>query len=52
MIGWIVCALCAATALAAYIAIAIRVCKLTQTIMARATELALLKSGHELEGKI
>lgn len=47
-IGWIFCALCAAT----WIAIAIRVRKLTQTRMARATELALLKSGYELEGKI
>jgi hypothetical protein len=26
--------------------------KLTQARMARATELALLKSGHELEGRI
>jgi hypothetical protein len=54
-IGWIFCALCAATWLAIDIAIAIRVCrvcKLTQTRMARATELALLKSGYELEGKI
>ena len=50
-IGWIFCALCAAT----WIAIAIRVRrvrKLTQARMACATELALLKSGYELEGKI
>lgn len=55
MIGWIVwigCALWAAAWLAIYIAIAIRVRKLTQARMARATELALLKSGYELEGKI
>ncbi len=51
-IGWIVCALCAATWLAAYIAIAIKVHKLMRLQLARATELALLKSGHELEGKI
>lgn len=51
-IGWIVCALCAATWIAINIAIAIRVRKLTQARMARATELALLKSGYELEGKI
>lgn len=52
MIGWIVCALCAATWLAIYIAIAIRVRKLMKLELARATELALLKSGYDLEGKI
>jgi len=50
-IFWIVCALCAATWLAIGIRVR-RVRKLTQARMARATELALLKSGHELEGKI
>jgi hypothetical protein len=52
MIGWIGWIVCAATWLAIGIAIAIRVRKLTQARMARATELALLKSGYELEGKI
>lgn len=55
MIGWIVwigCALWAAAWLAIYIAIAIRVRKLMKLELARATELALLKSGYELEGKI
>lgn len=54
MIGWIfwiVCALCAATWLAIAIRVR-RVRKFTQTRMARATELALLKSGYELDGKI
>ena len=51
-IGWILCALCAAAWLAIGIAIAIRVRKLMRLKLARATELALLKSGHELEGKI
>jgi uncharacterized membrane protein YciS (DUF1049 family) len=48
MIGWIGWIVCAAT----WLAIAIRVRKLTQARMARATELALLKSGYELDGKI
>ena len=55
MIGWIVwigCALWAAAWLAIYIAIAIRVRKLMRVKMEHATELALLKSGYELEGKI
>lgn len=55
MIGWIVwigCALWAAAWLAIYIAIAIRVRKLMRVKMEHATEIALLISGQELEGKI
>ena len=48
MIGWIGWIFCVAT----WIAIAIRVRKLMRLKLARATELALLKSGYELEGKI
>lgn len=58
MIGWIVwigCALWAAAWLAIGIAIAIRVRrvrKLMRVKMEHATEIALLISGQELEGKI
>lgn len=47
-IGWIFCALCAAT----WIALAIMVRKLMRVKMEHATEIALLISGQELEGKI